>query len=115
MNAAIETLEAAAKSGRRAPAGPAHAAESAALRSAVVRIRVPVIARLAVRTMPIRMIRAFSPSSIIEFDRSVETPVDVLINNHVIARAQVVKVGEYFGLRILQVVDATRRMQSCRG
>lgn len=62
--------------------------------------------------MTIRAIRSLSPGSIIEFMRSVEAPVDVLVNNHVIGQAVVVKVGEYFGLQISQMVDAFARIHS---
>ncbi len=78
----------------------------------LLRIRVPVIARIGERKMTIRAIRTLSPGSIIEFTLGVEAPVDVLVNNHVIGQAVVVKVGEYFGLQISATADTFTRIQS---
>jgi flagellar motor switch protein FliN/FliY len=45
------------------------------------------------------------PGAIIEFSKSSDEPLDLLINNKVIGAGEAVKVGENFGLRITQVGD----------
>ena len=50
--------------------------------------------------------------SIIELSRAVVEPVDVVVNNCVIARGEVVVVEGNFGVRIQRVVSRGERLQS---
>ncbi|TWT44784.1 Flagellar motor switch protein FliN [Phycisphaerae bacterium RAS1] len=78
----------------------------------ILRIRVPLIAELARRKIAISTIRAMTNGSILEFERAVEAPVGLLINNHAIGEGVVVRVGEVFGLRIAQIGGARQRIKS---
>jgi flagellar motor switch protein FliN/FliY len=78
----------------------------------VLRVRVPVIVQLAQRIMPIATVRNLSVGSIIEFEKSVEHPLELLINNRPIGQGTCVKVGENFGLRITSIVDKAQRIRS---
>jgi len=78
----------------------------------ILRLRVPVIVRLAYRSMPVKAIRALAPGSIIEFEKSVEEDLELLINNHPIGRGVCVKVGEYFGVRLTAIEDRAQRIRS---
>lgn len=78
----------------------------------LLRIRVPVIAQLAERKMPIRDIRKLSAGAIIEFDIDVSEKLSLMINNRVVARGEAVRVGERFGLRLSEVGDRATRMRS---
>lgn len=42
--------------------------------------------------------------SVLPLDHSVDQPVDVLINGKLFARGEVVTVGEYFGVRLTQII-----------
>ncbi|NUQ56163.1 MAG: FliM/FliN family flagellar motor switch protein, partial [Dehalococcoidia bacterium] len=44
------------------------------------------------------------PGSIIELDRIAGEPVDILVNDRVIARGEVVVVDENFGVRVVEVL-----------
>jgi flagellar motor switch protein FliN len=46
--------------------------------------------------------------AVIELDRPIDEPVDILANGTVIARGEVVNAGEHYGVRITEVVDAER-------
>lgn len=48
---------------------------------------------------------AMRRDSVIELDRPVDAPVDVLANGRVIARGDVVNAGERFGVKITEIVD----------
>jgi flagellar motor switch protein FliN/FliY len=50
--------------------------------------------------------------SIVELNRSVSDPVDVLINNAVVARGEVVVVEGNYGIRITEVVSRKERIRS---
>jgi flagellar motor switch protein FliN/FliY len=54
-------------------------------------------------TLPIRDILALGPGSVIELDRLVGEPVDVLVNNHPFARGEVVVIADTFGVRITEI------------
>ncbi len=75
-------------------------------------IRVPVIVQLAARPMPISEVCALSVGAIIEFDKNVEEPLDLLVNDRPIGRGVCVKVGEYFGLRVTEICDRADRIRS---
>jgi flagellar motor switch protein FliN len=52
--------------------------------------------------------------SLIELDRSVADPVDLLVNNSVIARGEVVVVDGNYGVRIIEIVSQKERLQQTR-
>jgi flagellar motor switch/type III secretory pathway protein FliN len=93
------------------PRAPALANGSPAVRR-ILRIRVPVIVQLARRSMMIVAIRKLAPGSIIEFSKSVAEFHDLMINNRPIGRGKCVKIGEHFGLQIMEVLDRTQRIRS---
>lgn len=78
----------------------------------ILRLRVPVIVQLARRQISLGRIRQLSTGSIIEFEQSVNTPLDLLIRNRAIAQGDAVKVGENFGMRITSVLTKQQRIQS---
>ncbi len=69
----------------------------------ILRISVPVIVKLADKQLPLGDIMELSPGSIVEFTRSADTPLELMVNNKVIGRGVAVKVGEKFGLRIDEI------------
>ncbi len=78
----------------------------------LLHIRVPVIVQLAARSMPISAVCALSVGAIIEFEKNVEEPLELLVNDRPIGRGHCVKVGEYFGLRITEISDRADRVRS---
>ena len=44
--------------------------------------------------------------TVVELDRPIDEPVDILANGTVIARGEVVNAGDRYGVRITEVVDA---------
>jgi flagellar motor switch protein FliN/FliY len=77
-----------------------------------LKIRVPVIVQLASRRMSISAVRRLSLGTIIEFSKSVDEPLQLLINNRLAGTGDAVKVGEHFGLRVTQIRDAATRIKS---
>ncbi len=64
--------------------------------------------------LSIRRILELGPGSIIELDRLAGEPVDLLVNDKVVARGEVVVVDEYFGIRILSLISPAERIQQLR-
>jgi flagellar motor switch protein FliN/FliY len=48
---------------------------------------------------------------VIELDRVAGESIDILVNNTVIARGEVVVVNERYGVRLTQVLDAADRLR----
>jgi flagellar motor switch protein FliN/FliY len=78
----------------------------------ILTLRVPVIVQLAQRRMPISVVRDLSVGAIIEFEKSVDDALDLLVNNRRIGLGRCVKVGENFGLLISHICDAAQRIRS---
>lgn len=78
----------------------------------ILRLQVPLIVKLADRKMHLSEVMRLGTGAIIEFFKSSEQPLELLVNNKVIAVGDAVKVGENFGLRIRQVGDVKQIVQS---
>lgn len=78
----------------------------------ILRLRVPVVVRLAERDMPLSEVLNMSPGSIVEFERNVNAELDLLVNNCRIGSGAAIKVGERFGIRVSFVGDVRQRIQS---
>ncbi|MCA1030081.1 flagellar motor switch phosphatase FliY [Bacillus timonensis] len=60
----------------------------------------------------IKEILELSPGSIIELDKLAGEPVDVLVNNKLIAKGEVVVIDENFGVRITDIISQTDRIKN---
>ena len=78
----------------------------------ILRLSVPVIVRLAERTMPMSEILGITTGSIIEFEKPADSELDLMINNKCIGIGQAVKVGENFGLRVTAIGTVRERIQA---
>lgn len=80
----------------------------------IMDIRLVCTARLGRVEMPIGDILDLGPGSIIEVGHLVDEPVELLVNDKLIARGDVVVVDEKFGLRITEIVSPVERIKSLR-
>ncbi len=78
----------------------------------ILQMRFPVIVNLADRNMNLKQILQWTPGSIVEFDRSSDSELSLLIGNKKIGRGQAVKVGEYFGLRVTKLDPVEDRIRA---
>ncbi|MBD3345472.1 MAG: flagellar motor switch protein FliN [Chitinivibrionales bacterium] len=65
-------------------------------------------------SLSIKRILELAPGSIVELDRMAGEPVDLMVNNKVVAKGEVVVVDENFGIRIVSLVSAEDRIRSLR-
>ena len=93
-----------------APPSPGHAELQR-----ILCLEVPVIVKLAERRLMLSEVMRLGTGAIIEFFKSSEEPLELLINNKVIGVGETVKVGENFGLRITQIGDLKQVIQSLGG
>lgn len=62
--------------------------------------------------LTIRDLLRLSEGSVIELDRLAGDPLDVLVNGTLIAKGEVVMVGERFGIRFGQIIDPEKRAET---
>ena len=60
----------------------------------------------------IRDLLRLNEGSVVELDRLAGEPLDILANGTMIAKGEVVMVGERFGIRLTEVVDPKERVQN---
>lgn len=58
----------------------------------------------------IRDILEFGPGTIIELDKLAGEPVDIMVNGKYIAKGEVVVIDESFGVRITDIISASKRL-----
>ncbi len=71
----------------------------------ILRLSVPVIVNLAQRKLTLSEVLRLGVGAIIEFSKSSDEMLTLLVNNKPLALGEAVKVGENFGLRITQIGD----------
>ncbi len=81
----------------------------------ILRLQVPVIVRLAERKLSLSEVMRLGVGAIVEFSKSSDDPLELLINNKVIGAGEAVKIGENFGLRITHVGDVKQVIRSMGG
>jgi len=62
--------------------------------------------------MSIEEILKLGPGSVVELDKQAGEPVDVLVNDRLIARGEVVVIDDRFGVRITDVLPPVERINS---
>jgi flagellar motor switch protein FliN len=78
----------------------------------ILRLQVPVIVKLAERKLQLSEVMRLGVGAIIEFIKSSDEPLELLINNKVIGIGEAVKVGENFGIRLKQIGDVKQIIAS---
>ncbi len=59
----------------------------------------------------IKDLMRLTQGSVVELDRLAGEPLDLLVNNTVVAQGEVVVVNERYGIRLTRVVPASERMK----
>jgi flagellar motor switch protein FliN/FliY len=72
----------------------------------ILHLNVPIIVRLAERKLNVHEVMRLGVGAIIEFSKSNDEALELMVNNKVIGQGEAVKVAENFGLRITQIGDA---------
>jgi len=71
----------------------------------LLNVSLQVTAELGKCKMDVRDILKLGTGSIVELDRLAGGPVDLLVNNKLIARGEVVAIDDNFGVRITELID----------
>ena len=64
--------------------------------------------------MSIQELLSLGPGSVIELDKVAGEPLDILVNDRLVARGEAVVVNDKFGIRITDIVSPTERIARLR-
>jgi len=78
----------------------------------LLEVELPVSVSFGRAQVPLRDVLKLTTGSIVELNRSIAEPVEVIVNNCVIARGEVVVVEGNFGVRIQQVISRQERLRT---
>ncbi|MGH7232917.1 MAG: flagellar motor switch protein FliN [Nitrospiraceae bacterium] len=77
----------------------------------ILDIPMQVSVQLGVTRMLVRDLLQLGQGSVVELDKLAGEPLEVLVNNRLVARGEVVVVNEKFGIRLTDVVSPMERVQ----
>lgn len=77
-----------------------------------VSLRITV--QLGRQELAVKDVLALGNGSVIELDKLATDPVDIMINDRLIARGEVVVVDENFGVRVTEIVHPDHRIARAR-
>lgn len=78
----------------------------------LMKIEVPVIVQVAERSMPLQDVLALGPGTIIDLPKSVDEPLEILVNNKPVGRGRAVRVGENYGVQVQQIGGLDSRIRA---
>jgi flagellar motor switch protein FliN len=70
--------------------------------------------RFGSREMPLGEILDLGPGDVVQLDRHVSDPVDLLVGDKIVARGEVVLINGNFGLRVTEVAEPQKRLETIR-
>lgn len=82
--------------------------------TALMDVPVTLSVEIGKKRMPIQELVSLTPGSIVELDKEHSDPLDLLVNGTLIARGEVVVIGQRFGLRLVDVVSPKERLQKLK-
>jgi flagellar motor switch protein FliN/FliY len=97
-------IEAHPASGQLSPHGAAASSQGPPLQR-VIDVPLAVTLRFGQRQLTLRELLELNTGSLVELDRQVEEPVDLVLGERVIARGEVVIVDGNYGMRVTEVVE----------
>ncbi|HEV8037701.1 MAG TPA: FliM/FliN family flagellar motor switch protein [Bryobacteraceae bacterium] len=69
-------------------------------------VKLPIRVLMGRTQLPLRDIARLGGGSVVELDCSPDSPVDILVNDRVIAQGEIVVVGGNYGVRITRIASA---------
>lgn len=73
-------------------------------------VRLQVSVELGRRRFRIAELLALGQGSILELDKAAGEPLDIRVNDHLIARGEAVVVNEKFGVRLTEIITPAEQM-----
>lgn len=78
----------------------------------ILKLKVPVVVRLARKRLALSEVMRLGSGAILEFNKRSDDPLELLVNNKAIGMGEAVKVGENFGLRVTSIGDVREKIEA---
>ena len=91
-------------------AGPS--VENSRTLSLLLEVELPVSVSFGRAQLPLKDVLKLNSGSIVELNRAIAEPVEIIVNNCVIARGEVVVVEGNYGVRIKQIISKEERLRT---
>jgi len=75
-------------------------------------VQLPVSIRFGETEMILEEIAKLGVGSVIELNSGIDQPVELVVNNRILARGEVVTVDGYYGIRITEITNAGERFKT---
>jgi flagellar motor switch protein FliN len=75
-------------------------------------VQLPVAIRFGETEMILEEIVKLGVGSVIELNSGIDQPVELVVNNRILARGEVVTVDGFYGIRITEITNAGERFKS---
>lgn len=75
-------------------------------------VQLPVSIRFGETEMILEEIVKLGVGSVIELNSGIDQPVELVVNNRILARGEVVTVDGFYGIRITEITNAGERFKS---
>ena len=75
-------------------------------------VQLPVSIRFGETEMVLEEVVKLGVGSVIELNSGVDQPVELVVNNRVLARGEIVTVDGFYGIRVTEVTSAGERFKS---
>lgn len=80
----------------------------------IMQLEVPLIVTVGSRRISVESVLNLTAGSIVELNKSSDEPLEILINNKQVGTGESIKVGENFGIRLLEVKPPEQRVEAMR-
>lgn len=91
---------------------PAHLSSERRALDLIMDVSMRVTVELGRASLTVEDVLGLGPGSVVELNKLAGEPVDVMVNDQLIARGEVVVVDENFGVRVTEIVSPRRRAQA---
>ena len=98
-----------------APLTPAAAGESEGKLALLLDVELALTLRFGGRRMLLREILDLGPGAVVELDRKVQEPVDMLLDGRLVARGEVVVMDGNYGMRVTEILPVAGLLGEKRG
>ena len=75
-------------------------------------VQLPVSIRFGETEMMLEEVVKLGVGSVIELNSGIDQPVELVVNNRVLARGEIVTVDGFYGIRVTEVTSAGERFKS---
>jgi flagellar motor switch protein FliN/FliY len=97
-----------------APAPKREAPEKSRTFDLLMEVELPVSVSFGRAQLPLRDVLKLNSGSIVELNRTISDPVEIIVNNCVIARGEVVVIKGNYGVRIQHVISREERLRTLK-